>query len=266
MLVRVSRIEPSRVLAETAAVPETVLVMVARSGSWPHRESEAEVILAPARPLLTLGSLDAGWARLVPGDHERRFHVRASRLGSKGRHAPYRSDHVDTIALSPDPCDSVTKVQRAPISIAEAEHFFGRLAVVECCEALGTRAAAAYDALGQPTHELKRVAALRRQPPRRRPAWRLRGRAHSDRSHLRIETLLVKLLLGDIGGERWYAYPERLGIVTHALPPTHWSDWTRIQCAAIGELAWRLAVDRDCRLGATPPTDHPLHVEPDVVG
>lgn len=280
--------------AEIDAMPSTRLQEVARTGDWPLHPSRvrldtAERLAAARRAVADLARnhgrelwrepdargggvpisaivarrLDAlarAWERLG-GGREFLFHVRGELRPAEDR--PIARTHLDAprIAIDPNPGVPRAPYLEHPISLAEAARFAVLQPVMRCCAALGAAASRAFDVLGQPTTALHRQALQHSEPPPRRQVWRLRSTARSARAQVRMEILTVRHVLGDIGDA---AAPERFGVPAVACHPERWS---RLATATIGALAWRLACERDARVGPSSPwAGHRMLASPAVVG
>ncbi|WP_434417443.1 hypothetical protein [Nannocystis pusilla] len=199
------------------------------------------------------------WWRLGDGV-ARSFHVRAHpRLERERLHALAR-DQAPQIAVDPNPGAPKARGLPHPGSIEDAVRFAAALPLMRRCEELGARAVRAFDALGQPTHALARLAAQDRESPQRAPVWRL-WRPRSEVSRLRMPTLTATQIVHDLGDAQHH---ERLG-----LPGSHCSEWRELETLIIGALAWRLACEHDARVRGRDRARHCGHMvnlRPEVVG
>ncbi|MFY0541024.1 hypothetical protein [Nannocystis pusilla] len=199
------------------------------------------------------------WWRLGDGV-ARSFHVRGHpRLERERLHARAR-DQAPQIAVDPNPGSPKARGLPHPGSIEDAVRFSAALPLMRRSEELGARVVRAFDALGQPTHALDRLAAGGRESPQRAAVWRL-WRPRSEASRLRMLTLAATQVVHDLGDAKHH---ERLG-----LPGSHCSQWDELETLTIGALAWRLARELDARVRDRDRARHGLHMlnlRPEVVG
>lgn len=279
-------------LGEVVALSFTQLQQAVRVGRWPvhplrarldaperlpavyqrvadlHRRRAGEVWRAFAKdrdraPAIIAArqteALAQAWQRLGDGV-ARGFHVRGhERLERERLHARAR-DQAPPIAVDPNPGTPKAHGLPHPGSLEDAVRFAAVLPLMRRCEELGARAVRAFDALGQPTHALARLAAQGGDPPRRAAVWRL-WRPRSAASRLRMPTLTATQVLHDLGDA---AHHERLG-----LPGSHCSQWSELETLTLGALAWRLACELDVRVRDRDRARHGLHtvnLRPEVVG
>ncbi|MCY1008086.1 hypothetical protein OV079_21510 [Nannocystis pusilla] len=204
-------------------------------------------------------ALAEAWGRLGDGV-ARRFHVRGHpRLERERLHARTR-DQAPQIAIDPDPGSPKARGLAHPGSIEDAVRFAAALPSMRRCEELGARAVRAFDALGQPTHALDRLAAHGRGSPQRAAVWRL-WRPRSEASRLRMLTLTATQVVHDLGDAKHH---ERLG-----LPGSHCSGWGELETLTLGALAWRLAREHDARVrdpDRARHCGHMVNLRPEVVG
>ncbi|MCY0992594.1 hypothetical protein OV203_35975 [Nannocystis sp. ILAH1] len=204
-------------------------------------------------------ALAQAWERLGDGV-ARSFHVRGHpRLERERLHACAR-DQAPQIAIDPNPGSPKAHGLAHPGSIEDAVRFAAALPLMRRCEELGARAVGAFDALGQPTHALARLAAHDRESPQRAVVWRL-WRPRSAASRLRMLTLTATQVVHDLGDAKHH---ERLG-----LPGSHCSEWRELETLTLGALAWRLACEHDARVRGRDRARHGSHMvnlRPEVVG
>jgi hypothetical protein len=279
-------------LGEVVALPFTQLQQALRSGRWPvhplrarldaperlaalyqrvadlHRRRAGEVWRAFAddrdsAPAIIAArqteALAQAWERLGDGV-ARSFHVRGHPRRERERLHKRARDQAPQIAVDPNPGSPKAHGLPYPGSVEDAVRFAAALPWLRRCEELGARAVRAFDALGQPTHALARLAGHGRESPQRAPVWRL-WRPRSEASRLRMLTLTATQVLHDLGGA---AQHERLG-----LPGSHCSQWHELETLTIGALAWRLACEHDARVRDRDRARHGYHMvnlRPEVVG
>lgn len=211
---------------------------------------------APARiTALQTEALAQAWARLGGGS-ELLFHLRrpehllADLRVSRARLAAPR------IAIDPNPGVPVAPYLDHPISIDEAARFSILLPLLRRCTELGEAATRALDAIGQPTTALQARAEQQREPPRRRPVWRRPNAVRVDRSGIRMVTLTAVQVLLDV---------DDRAALDRGSP--HPSEWNRLAALTHGALAWRLACERDVRVGRRiSQSSHTVHLRPAIVG
>ncbi|MCY1060272.1 hypothetical protein [Nannocystis sp. SCPEA4] len=183
-------------------------------------------------------ALALAWERLGDGA-ARRFHVRGHpRVEHERLHALARRE-APQIAVDANPGAPRAYGLPHPGSIEDAVRFAVALPLMRRCEELGARAARAFDALGQPTHALARLAAERGGSPQRAAVWRL-WRPRSEASRQRMVTLTAIKVLHDLGGAEHH---ERRGV-----PGSHCSQWSELETLTVGALAWRRACEREVRV------------------
>ncbi|MBZ5713837.1 hypothetical protein [Nannocystis pusilla] len=204
-------------------------------------------------------ALALAWERLGDGI-ERRFHVRGHpRVERERLHALARRE-APQIAVDANPGAPRAYGLPHPGSIEDAVRFAAALPLMRRCEELGARAVRAFDALGQPTHALARLAAQRGESPQRAAVWRL-WRPRSETSRQRMATLTATRVLHDLGGAEHH---ERLGV-----PGGHCSQWSELETLTVGALAWRRACELEVRVRDHDRSRHGSHtvnLRPGIVG
>lgn len=206
-------------------------------------------------------ALAAAWARLGGAD-DGLFHLRrVAHVGADLWISPARG-LAPRVAIDANPGVRPAPCLEHPISLDEVARFAILRPMLRRCAELGAAATRALDAIGQPTHALQRWAAQCREPPRRRPVWQPADPSRGDRPRLRMLTLLANHLVVAIGGR---AVPGPLDGVPALL--RHPSEWSRLEAAVLGELAWRIASARELLIARDPGRGwHTIHPRPAVLG
>jgi hypothetical protein len=282
----------AEVRAEIEATPTEALRAIALSGAWkihPLRVGlDTAERLAAARGLIAdldrdharelwrerrrvipaevaerrLAAVARAWERLG-GGREFLFHVYGERRAGEGRRVVRTDLAAPRIAIDPGPGVRGAPYFEHPFSLAEAARFAIVLPVMHGCAELATAAVAAFDVLGQPTVGQHRRAMARREAPRRRIVWRIRGAQGSARSRVRMVLLTLQHVLGDLGEVRARS-AERLGVPAIGV---HHEYWGPFEAAAIGALAWRRACEIDARVKPPPfAVGNRMLPDPAVVG
>lgn len=227
------------------------------TGALWRREGTTPAAIASAQSR----ALGSAWERLG-GAGECLFHVRrVPHFGADLWVSPARR-LAPRVAIDANPGSRPAPCLEHPISLDEVARFAILSPILRRCAELGEAATRALDAIGQPTHALQRWAEAQREPPRRRPVWRLASASRGDRPRLRMLTLLANQVIVAIAG---HEHPDELGD-TPALR-RHPSGWSRIEAAVLGELAWRIAAARGLQI----PREaerwwHRVNLRPAVIG
>lgn len=224
---RASLDTPERLLAARERIADLRGV---HSGELWRREgtTPADVARLQSRALAT------AWERLG-GAGESLFHLRrVDHFAGDLWNSPARG-LAPRVAIDANPGVRPAPCLEHPISLDEVARFAILLPVLRRCAELGEAATRALDAIGQPTHALRR-AAERGQPPQRRPVWQVANVRRGERPRLRMSTLLANQLVVAVEGR---AAPDHFGGVPAIL--RHPCGWSRIEAAVLGELAWRIA-------------------------
>ncbi len=254
-LVEVARVggfaaHPWRASLET---PERVAAMRERLAASPGVDAGEAWRRGADRPeivALQAGALARAW-RSVAGDDELWFHLRRVERPTRELQVTWARREAPRIALDPNPGAPPAPYLGHPISLAEAARFAAVLPVVRGCSSLARSACQALDAIGQPTHALRRWAEGLREPPVRRAVWRLANPARGGRPGFRVVTLTAAHVLAELGTPAG----------------SHPSTWGRLEAVVRGALAWRLACARGLKLERSRErAGAMLHVRDEAVG